>query len=324
MRVFICLAILLSSSTMINGFQNRPSHLSKSLIGSTIMRTQIAKRMAEEKDETDLRTFFIGNEGEFSADLKKVNFDWNRFVSFNLLAVALAFGSNFVGITSVLMSNTKPEVFRSAGLDQLYSIGGYRRHVDTEDKYEYIFPENWLFDREIMLADARERDMPKMLRDKQPRKVRPDSAYGPANKGMSFGETENLSVIKSNVQPGFTLKGTLGEPREAAERLLQNVIAAPGSGKSYVLLDASENKREGVPAYVFEYTIKKEGTLNAAGVLKGGFYQHSISVVMSRGNELYTFTGVAPENKWEEKRKGVEISAKSFKIAAVNIPEGFY
>ena len=42
---------------------------------------------------------------------------------------------------------------------------------------------------------------------------------------------ENLSVIRSSVMPGFSLRGTLGEPAEAAERLLRTAIAPPGSGK---------------------------------------------------------------------------------------------
>jgi hypothetical protein len=70
------------------------------------------------------------------------------------------------------MTSTNPEYFRAAKFDQLYSIGGYRRHVDTEDRYQYIFPEAWLYDRALLLADARERDMPKMIRDKQKVRVR--------------------------------------------------------------------------------------------------------------------------------------------------------
>lgn len=288
-------------------------------------RGELIREMVADDDDVDIKTFFLGNEGEFVGDVKKLRIDLPRFVAYNLLAVALAFGSNFLGVTSATMSATNPDYFRSAGLDQLYSVGGFRRHVDIEDKYEYIFPENWLFDRSIMLADARERDMPKMLRDTKKNSVRPDSAYGPDGGGGKPGDgRENLSVIKSNVMPGFSLKGTLGEPKEAAERLLQNVIAAPGSGKTYQLINAYAENREGSPAYIFEYTIKKEGTLNSNNIPIGGFFQHSISVVMSRGTELFTFTGVAPESKWPEQKQTIDIIAKSFKIVAPTLPEGFY
>lgn len=42
---------------------------------------------------------------------------------------------------------------------------------------------------------------------------------------------ENVSVVKSELMPGFSLKKTLGEPKEAAEKLLSTVIAPPDSGK---------------------------------------------------------------------------------------------
>ena len=91
-----------------------------------------------------------------------------------------------------------------------------------------------------------------------------------------------------------------------------------------MLIDAFAETREGVPSYTFEYTIQKDGTTNSEGVRKGGFFQHSISVVMSRGTELFTLTGVAPESKWLEQQKDIKTIAKSFKIAGTFIPEGFY
>lgn len=329
MRMVVCIThavLLLSLCTVATGFKTRvPSKLQQRTYRSHLTSGRTTMRMAEDKEEVDATTFFLGREGEFAGDVKKLKLDVPRFIAYNLLAVFLAFGSNFLGVTSAVMSATKPEYFRSAGLDQLYSVGGFRRHVDVEDRYQYIFPENWLFDRSIMLADAKERDMPKSLRDRKSFSVRPDSAYGPeGGDGKPSDGKENVSVIKSSVQPGFTLKGTLGEPREAAERLLQNVIAAPGSGKNYVLIDAYADERQGVKAYVFEYTIQKDATVNSNNVKRGGFYQHSVSVIMSRGTELFTFTGVAPESNWVEQKDTIETVAKSFQIAAPFIPEGFY
>ena len=124
--------------------------------------------------------------------------------------------------------------------------------------------------------------------------------------------------------PGFSLRGTLGEPREAAERLLKNVIAAPGTGKEYELIDAYEDVRDGSPAYVFEYTIKKDAITADSGAPIPGFYQHSISVIMYRGSELYTYTAVSPQAKWDQVKDTLSTSAKSFKITAPNLPAGFY
>ena len=288
-------------------------------------RSHHVQHMAKDNDDVDMKTFFIGNEGEFARDVGRLKIDLPRFVAYNLLAVALAFGSNFLGVTSAVMSATRPEYFRSARLDQLYSVGGFRRHVDVEDKYEYIFPENWLFDRSIMLADARERDMPKTLRDRKQAPVRPDSAYGPdRGNGQPGDGRENLSVIKSNVMPGFTLEGTLGEPKEAAERLLQNVIAPSGSGKKYALINAYSDNYDGSPVYIFEYTVQKEASMSSSNVPKGGFYQHSISAIMSRGTELFTLTGVAPESKWEDQKQTIKQIIESFRIASPTVPAGFY
>lgn len=68
--------------------------------------------------------------------------------------------------------------------------------------------------------------------------VQPDVAYAAPSQGQGLGAgsgnvnvRENLSVIRSSVLPGFTLRTTLGEPREAAERLLSTAIAPVGSGK---------------------------------------------------------------------------------------------
>ncbi|CAN0484083.1 unnamed protein product, partial [Laminaria digitata] len=42
---------------------------------------------------------------------------------------------------------------------------------------------------------------------------------------------ENVSVVKSELTGGFSLTGTLGKPKEAAEKLLSTFIAPPQSGK---------------------------------------------------------------------------------------------
>ena len=74
---------------------------------------------------------------------------------------------------------------------------------------------------------------------------------------------ENVSVVRSQLAPGFSLRGTLGAPTEAAERLLSTAIAPPGSGREYELISARAEQRRGAAAgaadsevYVFEYTIK--------------------------------------------------------------------
>ena len=105
-------------------------------------------------------------------------------------------------------------------------MGGYRRESSSEDKYSFIFPDSWVIDQSVYLSRVREKELPVSLRIQRPSaSVKPEVAYGP----VQGDGRENLSVIKSRVMPGFSLK-MMGTPQEAAERLLSTVIAPPQSG----------------------------------------------------------------------------------------------
>lgn len=247
--------------------------------------------------------------------LQRLGIDPVRFVAFNALAVAIALGANFLGMTSFIMSKTNPAFFQSVRADQLYSIDGYRRYYDTEDKYEFVFPSDWLQDQAVLMRNIQERDTPQALRAKRAAAVGatyPDVAFGPT-RGSG---RENLSVIKSRVMPGFQLREVLGPPREAAERLLSISIAPPGSNKVYELLDAYEDVRSGgAPAYVLEYTLRND---------ERKLFQHTVSVVMSRGTELYTFTATVPEQSWARYKAPMMAAAASFQVEPLSAPQGFY
>ena len=238
-------------------------------------------------------------------------FDLGRFIGFNSLAIIIALGANFLGITTALISNTNPSYFRSLGVDQLYSINGFRRASNTEDKYEFIFPQDWVIDQSIYMNKVRARELPQAMRTTaRAGGIKPDIAYGPPG---SNGK-ENLSVVKSSVMPGFSLE-MLGTPQTAAERLLTEVIAPKASGKTYELLNSYSDVRSGLDAYTFEYTVKKDPY----------FHQHAISVIVARGTELYTYTATAPEVEWATVQKDLVESAKSFELGADSmIPRGFY
>ena len=98
---------------------------------------------APEPDKMDVGTYVFGKPGELRKDASKAGIDPVRFISYNLLAVALALGANFLGVTSLLMSNSNPDYFRSIGLDQLYETGGYRRYSSPEQKYQFMYPSTW-------------------------------------------------------------------------------------------------------------------------------------------------------------------------------------
>lgn len=255
----------------------------------------------ETQSEEDKKSYYFFNDDRSGGKESVVGYvDIKRFVTYNALALVLALGANFCGITSAIMSNTEPALFRAMKFDQLYSVDGFRRAVPPDNRYEFIFPENWLADQTIAMAKVRDSEIPQNIRRAKTPLIRPDMAFGPAK---SDGR-ENVSVIKSKVLPGFTLEGTLGTPTEAAERLLSTVIAPPQSGKSYELIGARSDTRKGGLAYTLEYIVRKGETLN----------QHSVSVVMYLNQDLYTLTAMVPEGKWAKDGQKIQTIAKSFDI----------
>lgn len=129
----------------------------------------------------------------YTFDVRKIN--PIRFVFFNVIAILLALGSNFLGSTSFLMSNISPQTWESLDLNALYPINGYRKHIDYDDKYEFKYPAYWFIDRSVILAEVRERELPKELLRRQPRGIRPDVAYQPtieqSRRSDSAGKTLN-------------------------------------------------------------------------------------------------------------------------------------
>lgn len=56
------------------------------------------------------------------------------------MAAALALGANFVGTTSALLGVLPSETLDYLKLDVLYPIRGFKRFVDKEDGYEFLYP----------------------------------------------------------------------------------------------------------------------------------------------------------------------------------------
>lgn len=274
-------------------------------------RSSLHRLFAQREDEEENIIVFTKEDGPIPINKQQTSLDFRRFFFFNAIAILIALGANFMQITSLIMSTTQPEFFRAQRIDQLYSIGGFNRCFDVEDQYEFIYPNAWVKDRYIILADARDRELPQELRNRKSQKLRPDTAFGP----IKGDGRENLSVIKNSVLPGFSLAGTLGSPKDAAEKLLRESIAPPESGKTATLIDAYSSERNGIPYYIFEFTVQKGDE----------FYQHSLSAIASRGTELYTLTFVCPEKRWKELQSTANTVVASFTlISKGNTPQGFY
>jgi hypothetical protein len=120
-------------------------------------------------------------------------------------------------------------------------------------------------------------------------------AYGPPGRldprtGVSEQGDTNVSVIVSEGLNGFSLKGTLGTPTEAAEKLLQFSLAPAGSGRTATLLRAEEDAERRV--YQFEYDVVRGGgrpPLQAISVIAAG---------QPVGTQLLTLTVTAPRDTW--------------------------
>lgn len=303
--------MLLLFSKNINGFMKKGNGMTSLLRSIPSPRRFLYNCIPREQEPTDLKpttmdgandsfnVYMFGEKGEFSRDLKRAGIDLKRFFAFNILGLVIALGANFLGVTSFLL-NTNPNYFRALKVDQLYSIGGFKRSIETNNKYEFTMPDNWLADQTLVLASARDRELPATFKLRKSKILRPEVAFGPPG---SDGR-ENVSVIKSTVMPGFSLEKVLGSPKDGAENLLANVIAPPSSGKVSTLVDAYGESRDGVPMYIFEYVIQKGEKLN----------QHCISVVAASGTDLYTLTAMAPVSQWDSEGEKIAAVAKSFQL----------
>lgn len=98
-----------------------------------------------------------------------------------------------------------------------------------------------------------------------------------------------MSVVISKVKPGFSLRGNLGSPTNAAETFLRLSLAPEGSGRVATLISAEEDVDRQV--YQFEYDVDRG---------ERGPPLRAISLIAVRnGDNLLTLTVVAPLQEWE-------------------------
>jgi len=228
------------------------------------------------------------------------------FLSF-VSATGIALGGNFLGVTSRLLTTVPEEQVEAIGIDTYFPRGDYKRCRTPE--YTFVIPKEWVADTFVELAKAQRKVQQldySMQRSNGKITTLPDSAYGPPGRlnqnGVSQAGDTNVSVIVSSGFSGFTLRGTLGTPTDAAETLLSRSIAPEGSGRTATLLRAVEDR--GGQTYQFEYIVDRGAR---------GPPLRNIAVIAASpiGDKLYTLTVVAPVEKW----KDVEYDSKLRKIA---------
>jgi hypothetical protein len=223
-----------------------------------------------------------------------------------------ALGGNLGGITSRLLG-AAPETSRALRLDTLFPIDGTKRVVSTSVGYELLVPDTWLADQTVARRKAAAQELsrgpldpPPLRRAAARRPEEPDSAYGPPG---SSGE-ENISVIVADANAygvRFTL-ASMGAPEDVATRLLANVIARPGSGKTATLLSAQERRERagGLPYYELEFIVRSEAP---------AWERHNLSTLFGdRSGRLFTLTVQAPEADWGVKGPLLRQCAASFSV----------
>ena len=216
-----------------------------------------------------------------------------------LSASGIALAGNFLGVTSSLLTAIPEATVEASGLDTYFPRGDFKRC--RARGYTFVIPREWVADTFIELAKAQRNVQPLDLQMKRTNNrgsggTLPDSAYGPPGrlnqKGVSESGDTNVSVIVTSGLQGFSLKRTLGEPKEAAEKLLRLSIAPEGSGREAVLLSAIEDTSRDV--YQFEFNVDR-------GAKGPPVKNISVVAASSLGDKLVTLTVVAPLEKWNDK-----------------------
>jgi len=222
-----------------------------------------------------------------------------------LSATGIALAGNFLGVTSTLLITIPEGTVEASGLDSYFPRGDFKRCRGRG--YTYVIPREWVADTYVELAKAQRRVQPLDLEMKRTSNgggggggsiggTLPDTAYGPPGRLNSRGVSEsgdtNVSVIVTSGLRGFSLRKTLGEPTEAAEKLLRLSIAPEGSGRVATLLSAVEDPTRKV--YQLEFNVDR-------GILRPPVKNISVIAATPQGDSLITLTVVAPLVLWDDK-----------------------
>ncbi|KAK4424642.1 PsbP domain-containing protein 7, chloroplastic [Sesamum alatum] len=210
------------------------------------------------------------------------------------------------GVTSFLLGFS-PEAARSLKLDALYPVGGYSRYIDTNEGFEFVYPESWLGDQTLLYRAAgkaeRALDPPPLGGGGGRRRNvnEPAVAFGPPG---STGEL-NVSVIVSPVPIDFSIEA-FGGAEEVGEAIVGTMT---GSGKrpdvKGTLMGCSlrEDSVRMVKYYELEFVVETSV-----------FRRHNVAVCCVRKGRLFTLNAQAPESVWPQFKSQFYTVARSFNL----------
>ena len=76
-----------------------------------------------------------------------------RIATAMLGSTAIALAANFLGVTSGLLS-LFPEAAREQRLDIAYPVRGFKRHLDPQGRYTFIYPVRYVADQTVYMRNA--------------------------------------------------------------------------------------------------------------------------------------------------------------------------
>ena len=242
-----------------------------------------------------------------------------------LIPLLIGPATNLWGSGSFLLS-LAPEAARKQRLDTFYPVSnrkaypydkgyldyssGSTRYYDEEGRFEFRYPASYVRDRAVYLRNVDAAYQRRMLATSG---LPSSSAVKPRGTEVAFGPSdgtgtrdENLSVVIAAIERGFTLRGVLGPPSEAAERLLRETIALQAVVEQTTLLGASErtSERSGTPLYQFEYRVDYVNPQQPPS--------YTVCVVGASRDTLYTFASRVPASVWAERADQLREAASSF------------
>ncbi|MDZ8184891.1 MAG: photosystem II reaction center PsbP [Nostoc sp. ChiSLP02] len=154
---------------------------------------------------------------------------------------------------------------------------GLKSFVDTNDGYQFLYPNGWL---QVKVANG------------------PDVVFHDL-----IEVSENVSVAISPVPENKTL-AELGTPTEVGYKLGKAALAPADSGRSAELINAAQREVDGKTYYLLEYEVK----------LPNQQQRHNIaSVAVSRG-KLFTFNASVSEKRWPKVKQTIDEVVNSFAV----------
>lgn len=154
--------------------------------------------------------------------------------------------------------------------------GGLQAYTDTYDGYRFLYPAGWTEVKVSGNADVVFHDI--------------------------VNETENISVVISDVPEGQTLKD-LGTPTEVGYKLSKSLNTMTGEDRDVELANAVEFERDGELYYILEYIADlPSGT------------RHNLASVVVRRDKLFTYNASTIESRWDKMADLMKQSVTSFSV----------